>query len=236
MPAYEELSRERRKKIRQQMQMLRVGDTVAVRYNIQSANDDFEVYDVAKDPRQTKNLVLNNPHIQQYFKDKILQTRKPDTSAPRPYDDAAISGVTIKSSISGLKVSEYHTSSKWIPHIEFLVPIDKSVQKGFVLNTSKANLQVLEGYLYTPKEGQYSFHLLANGKTFLKIHNISLIDADYSFKPYEERKATITLKAGYHPIRLYYMKAQDTTDPILDLTWSYSNHVKEMIPLESIFH
>lgn len=235
MPSYEEFIEERRKKTRGQMQMLRKGDTVAVRYNIQSANDDFEIYNVVKDPQQTINLALHNPDLQQYFKDRVLQIRKPDTSAPRPYDAAAIAGVNRNSFRPGLKVCEYHTSTTWIPQAESLLPIQQSVQKKFVVNTPKGNLQILEGYLYIPKEGKYTFHLSANGKAFLKIHHISLIDADYSFTPNKEKTATITLKEGYHPIQLYYMKVENVA-PSLSLTWSYANRVKEAIPSQLLFH
>src|SRR5690606_36318392 len=42
-PDYAEFLPAHHDKVRKQMQMLRFGDTVAVRYNIQSAEDDFEI-------------------------------------------------------------------------------------------------------------------------------------------------------------------------------------------------
>ncbi len=51
-PAYEDFLPEHRSRRRNQMQMLRVGDTVGVRYDIQDQDDDFEIYDVVKDPQQ----------------------------------------------------------------------------------------------------------------------------------------------------------------------------------------
>ena len=50
---------QRRNRQRGQMQALRVGNLAAVRYNIQSANDDFEIYDVVNDPKETRNLAAD---------------------------------------------------------------------------------------------------------------------------------------------------------------------------------
>lgn len=236
IPDYKEFMPERRKKIRGQMQMLRNGDTVAVRYNIQSANDDFEIYDVVKDPQQTKNLALKNDSVQQYFKDRVLQVRRPDTAAPRPYDAAAIPAVRKTAFIPGLKVATYNISTTWIPQIRDLTPVSHSIQKGFIINPGNANLQVFEGYFYIAREGLYTFYLSANGKTFLNIHNTALIDADYTFSPNQERKATIALKAGYHPVQLYYLKETQTSKALLSLKWSDSQNHKEAIAPQVLFH
>jgi arylsulfatase A-like enzyme len=91
-PEYEEFLPKHQGKKRNQMQMIRLNDYVGVRYDIQSAEDDFEIYNVINDPQEANNLA-GNPDmklLQQQFKDKTLQSRMPNNTAPRPYDDALV--------------------------------------------------------------------------------------------------------------------------------------------------
>ena len=55
-PNYPEFDKSHRNRKRGQMQLLRKGDTVAIRYDIKKPSDNFEVYDVSKDPQQKYNL------------------------------------------------------------------------------------------------------------------------------------------------------------------------------------
>lgn len=55
-PDFKAFEASRRGKKRGQMQLIRMNDLVGVRYDIKSADDDFEIYNVVKDPKQTKNL------------------------------------------------------------------------------------------------------------------------------------------------------------------------------------
>jgi arylsulfatase A-like enzyme len=61
-PAYDDFLPQHQSRRRNQMQMLRLGDTVGVRYDIQGQGDDFEIYDVVKDPQQKNNLA-DNPEM-----------------------------------------------------------------------------------------------------------------------------------------------------------------------------
>ena len=94
------------------MQWLRLGDYVGVRYDIKSADDDFEIYNVDTDLSQHHNLASGTGKelplalpassgnaqktgvtveaFQSFLKSKVLQMHRPNSSAPRPYDSAFI--------------------------------------------------------------------------------------------------------------------------------------------------
>src|SRR5699024_9131003 len=55
-PGYADFVPSRHGRMRGQMQMIRLGDKVGVRYDIQSHEEDFEIYDVMQDPQQKYNI------------------------------------------------------------------------------------------------------------------------------------------------------------------------------------
>lgn len=190
---------------RSQMQMVRFGDTMAVRYNITSSSDDFEIYQINKDPQQVRNLAKSQSlnALQERMKAKVLQIRKADTSAVRPYDSVAIPPVKVKSPITGLLRSIYQVNSDWIPNVENLAPLSSKNINGVnadIKNQAKGNLMVDRGYLHIPQDGFYRIEFLAKGRCFVKIHGINLIDQDYDQRA---QNAEIRLEAGYHPISIY---------------------------------
>jgi len=93
-PKYPDFEPSRRGRLRGQMQAIRQGDLMAVRYDIQNAQDDFEIYNVATDPKETRNLAATlGADAQARLKALALQSRRPDADAPRPYDDDLVPAV-----------------------------------------------------------------------------------------------------------------------------------------------
>ena len=94
-PEYKEFSPLHRGRKRNQMQLIRTGNYVGVRYDIQSAADNFEIYDVSKDPQEIHNLA-DEPGMDTldvWMKAHVLQMRRPNASAPRPYDNEPVPAV-----------------------------------------------------------------------------------------------------------------------------------------------
>lgn len=91
-PDFKEYVPAHRNRKRAQMQLIRFGDYVGVRYDIKSADDDFEIYNVIKDPQESHNLALTKgfEKMQQQMKAKVLQVRRKDDEAKRPYDAAPV--------------------------------------------------------------------------------------------------------------------------------------------------
>ncbi len=265
-PDFIQFAPNHRDRIRKQMNLLRIGDFVGVRYNIQSANDSFEIYNVVNDPQELNNLTLKPDKrftlqektrfdskslgrmdinkLETYMKAHALQVRRPDTSylatekgiAKRPYDSTLIPPVKAKVT-PGVNWKVFEGTFPWIPQIVTLTPIAKGhAAKPAADVTSKNNngLLFFEGYMQIPADGKYTFYLTSNTKTFLRIHEAQVIDEDFGYKGGTEGNASILLKAGLHPFRLYY-QVQDKDNSLMNFEWSGPGISKQHIPQNIFF-
>jgi len=236
MPDYKEFAAQRRKKRRNQMQMLRLGDTVGVRYDVRSANTDFEIYHVVKDPQQLHNLAKGNPDLQQQLKARAVNARMPDTTAARPYDDAfipAVDGVQVK---PGLRMESYAVNSTWIPATQNLKPLATTTTSTLKPVLGNGNMVLMEGYIRVPADGVYTFYMETDGKAFLQIHDAAVIDADYGYQSHQLKTSTLRLKAGYHPIRIYCLAREGNQKPNFHLQWSYDGSITAHIPTNLFYY
>lgn len=239
-PEFEDFAADHRGRRRNQMQMVRLGDFVGVRYDIKSQNDNFEIYDVVKDPQQLKNLAGTSTMIslQQKMKDKVLRSRMPNATAPRPYDNVpvpAVDGVTTK---NGVLWKGYVGEFPWVPEVSTLTPTEIGMvdyPNGNVGKAKSGGALYFEGYMRIPREGEYSFFIKTNTTALLKIHNATVIDADYEYFSNTVKTGTISLKAGLHPFRLYLTSPQKG-NPMLELEWSGPGLEKEKMPATVFFH
>lgn len=220
-PNYEEFSAKNRNKKRKEMQMIRMGKLVGLRYNIQSANDNFEIYEIDKDMRQANNLaseaVMEN--IQQQMQDKVLQIRRPNLSAKRPYDSVAVPASVIKKVSKGLQWKGYDGNYPWLPKLDMLNPKrEGKALKLKKIDFTKNNYYQLEGYIKIEHEGSYTFSFKASEKGLVRIHGATLIDADYGYIPNTEKKAIINLKKGMHPVKIYIKNGAKSKSPF-QLSW-----------------
>ncbi len=234
-PKYAQFSDAHRNRRRDQMQMIRLGDTVGVRYNIQSAEDNFEIYDVSKDPQQIVNLAQHLPELQRYMKERVLQMRVPQEDAPRPYDEALIPSVSVKPVKKGVSLTTYQVNTSWIPQVQNLkIRTEKIVNNLSV--PADGNLAVFSGWIKAPVDGTYQFFLSASDKAFFKIHDAGIIDADFGYKAGTEKTTTVKLKAGYHPITIYYLKKEGSKNSRLSFLWSYEGQAKQPVPIANFFN
>ena len=124
-PNYKEFEPTHRLRQRNQMQMIRLDNIVGVRYDVKSYDDNFEIYDVVADPKETKNLA-GDPvfsSLQQLMKNKVLQIRRPDNEAPRPYDDALVPAITNNMVVNGITWKAFNGHFLWLPEVKSLTPI-----------------------------------------------------------------------------------------------------------------
>lgn len=231
-PDYDDFTPAHRNRRRDQMQMIRLGDTVAVRYNIKSPDDDFELYKINEDPKQAHDLskTENLKDLQTYLKGRVLQMRMPDTSAPRPYDDVLIPANKVNPKTKGWGMTAYNSKSPWIS-----APLEAKPKttKAIALSGLKENSAYLEGYIEVPADGHYTFNMKADGKAFLRIHQIAAIDEDFNYKG-AEKSVTLNLAKGYHHIRVYFKKVNGKT-PNLKLNWAKIGEQPKDIS-HSIYH
>lgn len=253
-PDFKEFEKNHRGRVRKQMQLMRLGDYVGVRYNIKSASDNFEIYNIKTDPKESQDLTItplkksfeklpimtntglkqyNISELENYLKVRVLQVHKANSSAPRPYDTTLISSVETRDVFQGIKWEIYQGNFPWIPNVENLNPIAKG-QSSFPDVTLGKNetsaILYFHGYIRVPKDGQYSFYMSADTKAYLRIHDIEVIDEDYGYSGNLSRSDSLFLKAGLHPVKLYYYRKKESGIPFLRIAWS-SNVMKRQ-PLD----
>ncbi|HEY0669640.1 MAG TPA: sulfatase-like hydrolase/transferase [Sphingobacteriaceae bacterium] len=233
-PDLKEFDLKHQNRKRNQMQMIGIDNLIGVRYDIKSHADNFEIYDVAKDPRQTKNLANETgmADVQKQMKERVLQLRRPDTTASRPYDNEFVSPIAKKTTNAGVFWKAYSGNFNWIPDVSSLVPAASGQTNRPSVNLKDMagkSVCFFEGYLQIPADGSYTFYLNADGGALLRIHDALVIDADFGYKGNEERQGKILLKAGLHPFRVYY-KTKPKGSPLLDFKWEGPGIAKQPVP------
>ena len=233
-PDYKDFIPQHRDRKRNQMQTIRMGDYVGVRYDIQSHNDNFEIYDVLKDPKEINNLA-DKPEmasLQVEMKNKVLWSRRPDPEAPRPYDKELLPAVMVNKTFPGVKWKAFEGKFPWVPSILTLEP-SKTGNTDRPRPEVKKNLKdgalFFSGYLNIPEDGEYTFSLSTNSGALLRIHDATVIDADFAYTPGSKLRGKILLKKGLHPFRLYYLNMEKSNQQ-LEFSWSGPGISEESVP------
>ncbi|HKI88761.1 MAG TPA: PA14 domain-containing protein, partial [Draconibacterium sp.] len=203
-------------------------------------DDDFEIYNVVKDPQEAHNLAADAgmDKLQKEFKEKALQSRMPNNTAARPYDDALIPAVKVDNIKNGIEWKAYDGPFPWVPEITTLTAVDKGVTEmpNVQVTDKKQNVALyFEGFIRAPSDGEYSFFVTANSGALLRIHNAAVVDADYEYFQKSPKKGKMKLKAGLHPFRLYFLH-QKNGRPSLKLEWSGPGINRELVPSSVLFH
>lgn len=231
-PKYAEFDPAKQGRARKQMQMIRFGEFVGVRYNVLSHSDDFEIYDVVNNPKETVNLASKHTELQQQMKDTVLRMRRPDSAAPRPYDGELVPSLPETATMQGVEWKGYSQGFPWTSEASALTPSSSGT-------TTVPTIQVLPrkndvallfiGYIDAPADGAYTFYLNADARAFLRIHEVQVVDADFGYGGGVEKSGSVQLKAGKHPFRLCYMRGTTGT-PALSLQWSGPGMAKQEMP------
>lgn len=238
-PDYADFIPEHQGRRRNQMQMVRFGNYVGLRYDIKSHNDPFEIYDVLKDPQQTQDLAKDPKlaSLQQKMKDKVLGSRIPNSTALRPYDDFPVPSVPEGEMKSGIQWKAFKGNFPWVPEVATLSELENGVVdqlNGHINTVAGSGAMFFEGYIRVPSDGDYTFYVSANSGAFLRIHDAAVIDADYEYFQNSPKSGSIKLKAGLHPFRVYY-KSPKKGKPSLELEWSGPGQERETIPTRVFF-
>ena len=212
------------------MQNIYLGPYKGLRCDVKSADDDFEIFEVLKDPQEAHNLGKDTKFaaLQAEMKAKVLQMRKPDPEAARPYDKALIPAIALPANAQpGLLCSTYAGQWPWMPQFATLTAATQEAVSSLALPAKLAGPCGLafDGFVNIPADGEYLFNLDASEGAMLFLHEIRLIDAD--LKPGATTEKT-HLKAGWHPIRLY-CRHSGAAAPKLQL--SLSDAQGQAIPL-----
>ncbi|MFI4861684.1 MAG: sulfatase-like hydrolase/transferase [Phycisphaerales bacterium JB063] len=231
-PGYPDFERTHAGRRRGQMQAIRLGDYIAVRYNIQSHDDAFEFYNIVEDPKQTANLA-DQPGLQTLLREaraEVLRRRRPNPSAPRPYDNTPIPAVESDATQAGLNLAVYARATRYVPRLDDAQPIHTEQVNGpALLDTDQPTTQVLSGYFLAHEAGEYTFRLTSPNRFVLRLHRATLIDADHRFAANQPYTATVHLEAGLHPILLHVNTEANETTGDFELTWSGPSRADDAI-------
>lgn len=234
IPSYPEFEPVHQGRLRGQMQVVRVNGLQGVRYNVLSHTNDFEIHDVTYDLKQATNLALLPAYagLQQQMKDRVLQLRRPDSSAPRPYDSELVPPVTVSPATTGVEWKAYTQAFPWVPELTAQAASSSGVTNRPTVAVRPRNDEIgllFSGYIVAPANGDYTFFISADTGALLRIHDATVIDADYGYVGSTEVSGTIKLQAGLHPFRLYYVRGT-TGVPALSLSWSGPGFAKQQVP------
>lgn len=231
-PNYLDFAPAHRGRLRNQMDFIRMGDFLGVRYNVKSQADPFEIYLASFDLKETNDLALKMPSLEQRMKAASLQVRRPNPSAPRPFDNELVPALPAALHANGLEWKVYEGSYPWVPDLEALKPARSGTAKRPDLGkrTRDDNIGLLfSGCLNVPRDGDYTFYLQADTGALLHLHDATVIDADYGYVGGQEISGVIKLQAGLHPFRLFYAR-RTGGKPELQLSWSGPGIAKGVIP------
>ncbi|MEI6196169.1 MAG: sulfatase-like hydrolase/transferase, partial [Verrucomicrobiota bacterium] len=231
-PAYLDFTPDHRGRLRNQMQAIRVGDYVGLRYNIASPADPFEIYQVTVDPREQDNLAARMPDLEQKIETLVRQVRRPDPGAPRPYDQQLVPASPPGAVVAGVEWRGYEGTFPWVPEFQTLKPTAGGTASQPDLKNHISGHDgglFFTGYLKIPRDGDYVFYLAADTGALLRIHDMTVLDADYGYSGGKEISGNIRLQAGLHPFRLYYTHWNSVT-PRLNFSWSGPGLPKATIP------
>jgi arylsulfatase A-like enzyme len=237
-PDYQDFAPSHRGRKRGQMQVIRMGNYVGVRYDIQSPAEPFEIYHVTADPKETNNLAFAMPALERRMQATALQVRRPNASAPRPYDRELVPAAAAAPVANGVEWNAYEGDYPWVPDLAVLKPVANgtAARPEVSHRTRDDNIGLLfTGYLNITQDGDYTFFLEADTGAVLRIHDATVIDADYGYAGGQEVSGGIRLQAGLHPFHLYYARRSKGA-PSLKLSWSGPGMAKEEIPAAVFRH
>jgi hypothetical protein len=93
---------------------------------------------------------------------------------------------------------------------------------------------LFSGFIEAPADGDYTFYLKSDTGALLRIHGATVIDEDFGYDGGSERSASIRLKAGKHPFRLYYSRRTNGV-PKLQWDWSGPDMARQSVPASALF-
>lgn len=228
-PNYPQFETSRRNKKRGEMQMIREGNMVGVRYNIKSAKDSFEIYNVVKDPKQIHNLAEGNKMsaLQSHFLDLSLQLRKPDDDAVRIYDQAMVPALqkTPKSLKPGLNYQFFEGNFPFVAS-QIRQKVSESGVAAGLDNVNSKGMYTYSGYINVPEDGTYTFTFESACRAVLYIHGALAIDSDFQTDGIDDFVYKCNLAKGVHPIRLTILNLDNRKEKV-GLSWQTDTGEKE---------
>lgn len=210
-PKYDDFEPRKQNMKRGQMQVVFVDGYKGVRLDIQDHDQPFAIYDLTKDPKELNDLAGTSPRfdeIQKKMHDRVLQIRRPNASAPRPYDDVPVPSV-VTNQQEGWFVEHFEGPFPYVPDADELTAASGGSRSTELAATSVSGAVRFSGVYVAEQTGRYKVTLKTPSPAFVRIHDAALIDADFGFEPGREYSAEIRLQAGMHPLQVTALGSGD---------------------------
>ncbi len=222
-PDYVEFEPLHRGQPRKQMQVVFVDGYKGIRTNIQSHDDDFMIFDLNSDPRERMDLSGTSAYftdLQQRMKDRVLQIRMPNESAPRPYDNEPVPALVNAPKDNRVHWAAYSGDFPWVPQTFGLTPVAEG-NSGKVDAKVAINASVIEyhGIIEAKATGAHIFTVDSDGGAILRVHDAVVVDNESVIDGKRATQGSILLEKGFHPFTLTY-RTGESGKP--SLTFAYS--------------
>lgn len=151
--------------------------------------------------------------------------RSAAVDAPREPDKAV-------RAVPGVAFQVHEGSWQSLPALETLKPARTGTAEGLSLPVRDGYAIRFSGYLEIPRDGVYTFILVSNDGSRLRIGDVEVVDNDH-FKSAIERSGEISLRAGKHAFRLDYF--QHSGFQVLEASWTGPGIPRQPIPASAYF-
>jgi len=221
-PDYQAFSPAHRNRMRGQMQMVRRGDHIGVRYDIKAPDDPFEIYHAIADPKQELDLGPERPDLQNDFQAATLRMRIPHPTVHRPYDQMLIPALGSVASDPPVpegptRLATFTDAYPWVPLLDGLEPATTATLE--LPGTGEqipagTTAMLYPGLFDVPVDGRYAFDVTSSQGAVLPIHQALAVDAPTA--PAQDRapvssRGILRLQAGKHPFRLSVLGQEPPT-------------------------
>ena len=214
-PGYHDFEPVHRNARRGQMQVLFLDGFKGIRRDIESSEDNFQIFDLSEDPRELDDLADSMPELHERMKAAVLQLRRPNPTAPRPYDETPVPPIADQATEPGVKARMLPGSFPWVPVIP-AGAADPLEEAGFAFDIPEPGAVEVSGYLKIAEQGDYTVKLNAPDAAVLHIHQALVVDGDTPGEDGGSHEAGIRLLPGLHPFRLSYLSAGENA--VLEIT------------------
>lgn len=211
MPAYGDFAPNKRNRARGEQQALYFtppggAPLKAIRSDIRTGMEDFEIYDTLADSHEACNLAgqyadwqdrlrtmaLYNRRAYDYARDASCGKRKNPCTGRRPYDSLPVPANEAASPLPGLNMRQVAATCPWTPEFDTL-PGAAAAKKGVIADPAAellpaGSITEFAGYLDVPQAGgPWHFYLTLDAspgsKAYARMHRFQLIDADSCYAP-----------------------------------------------------
>ena len=180
----------------------------AIRTDMKTGEEDFEIYDVETDTHEAHNLAESfDKHTQQHLRSMALYNRRAydytrDPAAGkrnnpcggfRPYDGMRVPSLApLPKTDAGLNMRCVQATTPWVPEFDTLPGAQEAAVKVVAdpaaVELPAGSVTEFKGYIRVPVNGDHwHFYLTLSDvpgtKAYVKMHNFQLIDADANYTP-----------------------------------------------------